>query len=81
MAEQTIVTTQPAVEDKPAAVPSTGGFAPQISTHPVATLEAGGQGKWRPRVGILVRRARRDPLLLTISEPIRGQSGAAARAS
>ncbi|WFB11399.1 hypothetical protein LRS74_33500 [Streptomyces sp. LX-29] len=43
MAEQTIVTTQPAVEDKPAAAPHAGGFAPQVSTHPVATLTLGRQ--------------------------------------
>ncbi|CAM3518612.1 hypothetical protein ACH4LN_32255 [Streptomyces albus] len=43
MAEQTIVTTKPTVEDTPAAAPSTGGFAPQISTHPVATLTLGRQ--------------------------------------
>ncbi|MFB7918562.1 hypothetical protein [Streptomyces sp. NPDC056061] len=42
MAEQTTVTTTPAVEDKPATAPSTG-FAPQISTHPVATLTLGRQ--------------------------------------
>lgn len=43
MAEQTIVSTKPAVEDKPAVAPSTGGFAPQVSTHPVATLTLGRQ--------------------------------------
>jgi hypothetical protein len=43
MAAQTIVTTNPAIEDTPAATPSTGGFAPQVSTHPVATLTLGRQ--------------------------------------
>ncbi|GAA2133980.1 hypothetical protein [Streptomyces synnematoformans] len=43
MAEQTTVTTKPAVEGKPAAAPSAGGFAPQISTHPVAALTLGRQ--------------------------------------
>ncbi|MFD8964238.1 hypothetical protein ACFV0C_04425 [Streptomyces sp. NPDC059568] len=43
MAEQTIVTTQPAVEGKPASAPNTGGFAPQISTHPMAALTLGRQ--------------------------------------
>lgn len=43
MAEQTNVTTQPAVEDTSAPAPSTGGFAPQISTHPVAALTLGRQ--------------------------------------
>ncbi|MEV5886732.1 hypothetical protein AB0L74_29305 [Streptomyces sp. NPDC052020] len=33
-ADQT-VTTEPAVADKPAAVPSTGGFAPPVSARPV----------------------------------------------
>ncbi|MFI1161994.1 hypothetical protein [Streptomyces sioyaensis] len=42
MAEQTTVTTKPA-EDKPATAPSTGGFAPQISTYQVATLTLGRQ--------------------------------------
>ncbi|MEV6319135.1 hypothetical protein [Streptomyces sp. NPDC051776] len=43
MAERTIVTTQPAVEDTAVVAPSTGGFAPQVSTHPVATLTLGRQ--------------------------------------
>lgn len=44
MAEQTTVTTTPAVTtEKPAGAPGTGGFAPQISTHPVATLTLGRQ--------------------------------------
>ncbi|MFI2435623.1 hypothetical protein [Streptomyces sp. NPDC018693] len=43
MAEQTIVTTQPAVENTAATAPSTGGFAPQVSTQPVATLTLGRQ--------------------------------------
>lgn len=43
MAEQTTHATQPAVEDKPAATPSIGGFAPQVSTHPVTTLTLGRQ--------------------------------------
>ena len=43
MAEQTTVTTKPAVQDKPAAAPSTCGFAPQINTHPVAALTLGRQ--------------------------------------
>ncbi|MEU5305483.1 hypothetical protein ACH4YO_38080 [Streptomyces noursei] len=43
MAKQITVTTQPTVEDKPVAAPSTGGFAPQVSTHPVATLTLGSQ--------------------------------------
>ncbi|MFF0966881.1 hypothetical protein ACWDQO_36880 [Streptomyces sp. NPDC003703] len=43
MAEQTTVTTEAAVADQPAAAPSTGGFAPQISTHPVAALTLGRQ--------------------------------------
>ncbi|MER5618103.1 hypothetical protein [Streptomyces sp. NPDC002215] len=42
MAEQTINTT-PAVEKAPAAAPSTGGFAPQVSTHSVVTLTLGRQ--------------------------------------
>ncbi|MCX4902554.1 hypothetical protein [Streptomyces sp. NBC_00892] len=41
MDEQT-TTIKPA-KDKPAATPSTGGFAPQISTHQVATLTLGRQ--------------------------------------
>ncbi|MEV7384307.1 hypothetical protein [Streptomyces lydicus] len=41
MAEQTTVTTKPA-EDKPAAAPRVT-FAPQISTHQVATLTLGRQ--------------------------------------
>ncbi|MFC8536788.1 hypothetical protein ACFUJY_23110 [Streptomyces sp. NPDC057249] len=43
MAEQTIVTTQPAVENTAAAAPHASGFAPQISTHPVAILTLGRQ--------------------------------------
>ncbi|MEV6406172.1 MULTISPECIES: hypothetical protein [Streptomyces] len=43
MAEQTIVNPQPAAENTSAAAPSTGGFAPQVSTHPVATLTLGRQ--------------------------------------
>lgn len=43
MAEQITVTTKPAITHKPAAAPSTGGFTPQISTHPVATLTLGRQ--------------------------------------
>ncbi|MGG7569766.1 hypothetical protein [Streptomyces sirii] len=43
MAKQTTVATKPAVEDKSTPVPSRGGFAPQISTHPVATLTLGRQ--------------------------------------
>ncbi|MGI5341122.1 hypothetical protein ACQEVS_28850 [Streptomyces sp. CA-181903] len=42
MAEQSIVTTQHAVEDA-AAVPSNGGFTPQVSTHPVTALTLGRQ--------------------------------------
>ncbi|MFE7121679.1 hypothetical protein ACFU99_40245 [Streptomyces sp. NPDC057654] len=43
MAAQITVTTPPAGKDTPATAPSTGGFAPQISTHPVATLTLGRQ--------------------------------------
>ncbi|MFD7409383.1 hypothetical protein ACFV7R_43705 [Streptomyces sp. NPDC059866] len=43
MAEQTIVTTQPATANTSAAAPNTGGFTPQVSTHPVATLTLGRQ--------------------------------------
>jgi len=41
MAEQTTVTTQPAIENAPVAAPSTGGFAPQISTYSVGVLTLG----------------------------------------
>ncbi|MFI9081925.1 hypothetical protein ACIGW8_36725 [Streptomyces sioyaensis] len=41
MAEQTVTITP--VEDEPAAAAPAGGFAPQISTHPVATLTLGRQ--------------------------------------
>ncbi|MFJ8852323.1 hypothetical protein [Streptomyces sp. NPDC102437] len=43
MAEQTVINTKPAIKDAPAAAPSTDGFAPQVSTHPVATLTLGRQ--------------------------------------
>ncbi|GGU40493.1 hypothetical protein [Streptomyces violascens] len=43
MAEQTIVTIQPVVDEQLAAVPGTGGFAPQVSAHPVVTLTLGRQ--------------------------------------
>ncbi|EPH45344.1 hypothetical protein ABT390_35550 [Streptomyces aurantiacus] len=42
MAEQTTVTTKSAAS-KPSTAPSGGGFAPQISAHPVATLTQGRQ--------------------------------------
>ncbi|WP_154080516.1 hypothetical protein [Streptomyces mobaraensis] len=42
MAEQTIVTPHPTVEDA-TAVPSNRGFAPQVSTHPVTALTLGRQ--------------------------------------
>ncbi|MFF5333233.1 hypothetical protein [Streptomyces sp. NPDC013181] len=43
MAEQTIHATNSAIEDAPSPAPNAGGFAPQISTHPVATLTLGRQ--------------------------------------
>ncbi|MFF5538534.1 hypothetical protein ACFY71_39815 [Streptomyces cinerochromogenes] len=42
-AKQTPHATEPASEDKPVAAPTVSGFAPQISTHPVATLTLGSQ--------------------------------------
>ncbi|MGW1433546.1 hypothetical protein ACWD6K_33625 [Streptomyces sp. NPDC002431] len=43
MTKQTVITTKPAIAaDVPTDAP-TGGFAPQTSTHPVATLTLGRQ--------------------------------------
>lgn len=41
--EQTPVTTQPAAADNAVTEPGSGGFDPQISTHPVAALTLGRQ--------------------------------------
>ncbi|MGW1196560.1 hypothetical protein ACWD4B_12020 [Streptomyces sp. NPDC002536] len=43
MAEQTTVATRPAVADTSAPAPCSGAFAPQVSTHLVATLTLGRQ--------------------------------------
>ncbi|AGP53778.1 hypothetical protein [Streptomyces rapamycinicus] len=43
MAAQITVTTQPAAESTPIPPPLTSRFAPQVSTHPVATLTLGRQ--------------------------------------
>jgi hypothetical protein len=43
MAEQTTVNTTAPAEDTTAAAASAVDFAPQISTHPVATLTLGRQ--------------------------------------
>lgn len=43
MAEQTVINTKPAIKNVPVTASSTGGFAPQISTHPVSTLTLGRQ--------------------------------------
>lgn len=43
MAEQSTDTTHSAAKDTPAAGLDRGGFAPQISSHPVATLTLGRQ--------------------------------------
>ncbi|MBP8532336.1 hypothetical protein [Streptomyces sp. MK37H] len=43
MAAQITVTTQPAAESTPIPAPRTSRFAPQVNTHPVATLTLGRQ--------------------------------------
>ncbi|WP_414166368.1 hypothetical protein ACMATS_00185 [Streptoverticillium reticulum] len=43
MAEQTTVATRPAVANTSAPAPCSGAFAPQVSTHLVATLTLGRQ--------------------------------------
>ncbi len=42
MTEQTTI-PQPAVADSSGEAPRTGGFAPQVSTHPVAAVTRGRQ--------------------------------------
>jgi hypothetical protein len=43
MAEKITPAPQSAIENTTSAAQSTGGFAPQISTHPVAALTLGSQ--------------------------------------
>ncbi|MEU5690125.1 hypothetical protein [Streptomyces venezuelae] len=43
MAEQTVTATKPTATASPAGAPRTGGFMPQVSTHPVGTLTLGSQ--------------------------------------